>query len=544
MSENKLHETKLQIRAKILSAIVNLQNNHSDMSFVGNTIEDLNTIQDKSAVLDILHKEFLKDNSEIRDYTITFLIGELIEKEQTEKLMFETLANPKINDKIKAKIVNFLRELGQHVNYDQYMTYFENPDEIIDADTIKLLENAKINPESQIDFLDFISALPEAEKTMLIESLNEDYDGDNLANILIPLILSSPYSELAQTAIKALGESRSLLAFPVLQDLLDTMDDLAVKSNVQKSMSSLKLSGIKEDTTGEYYKKLLASSPVYKCFASFPDGHGNVGIIFSRKSEIGFIQTFAVVINDIDGIVDCFGFNEISEGEFERIVSKFYENGRVVQIDEHLCKLLMIDAEKISRLKYKEFSYEYAAWSMITKDVEPTASIDSSVFSKIEMNDFLLKQLYDKDYFDKWFFDVAHSNAFAVLIDKIADNKISDITKINQIIEENKAAIFDSAFLKIFNHRLLLGAYLIKTDNEETFADMLYSLIEDSSVKDKFMTDIIKRSVYEYFLSQKDRYENLKSATSIFTRKANKDLNEIDIKYIKNCITEIENNWV
>lgn len=539
-----MSENKLQIRAKILSAIVNLQNNHSDMSFVGNTIDDLNTIQDKSAVLDILHKELLKDNSEIRDYTITFLIGELIEKEQAEKLMFETLANPKINDKIKAKIVNFLRELGQHVNYDQYLTYFENPDEIIDADTIKLLENAKINPESQIDFLDFINALPEAEKTVLIESLNEDFDGDNLANILIPLILSSPYSDLAQTAIKALGESRSLLAFPVLQDLLNTMDDLAVKANVQKSMSMLKLSGIKEDTTGEYYKKLLAISPVYKCFASFPDGHGNVGLIFSRKNEFDFIQMFATVVNDIDGIIDCFGFNEISEGELERIVSKFYQNGRVVQIDEHLCKLLMVDAEKISRLKYKEFSYEYAAWSMITKDVEAASLIDSSLFSKIEMNEFLLKQLYEKDYFDKWFFDVAHNTEFAALIDKIADNKISDINEINQIIEENKSAIFDSAFLRIFNHRLLLGAYLIKTDNEETFADMLYSLREDSPVKNKFMTDILKRSIYEYFLSQKDRYENLKSATSIFTRKANKDLNEIDIKYIKSCITEIEKNWV
>ena len=494
--------------------------------------------------MDILHKELLKDNSEIRDYTITFLIGELVEKEQAEKLMFETLANPKINDKIKAKIVNFLRELGQHVNYDQYMTYFENPDEIIDADTIKLLENAKINPESQIDFLDFINALPEAEKSMLIESLNEDFDGDNLANILIPLILSSPYSDLAQTAIKALGESRSLLAFPVLQDLLNTMDDLAVKANVQKSMSMLKLSGIKEDTTGEYYKKLLASSPVYKCFASFPDGHGNVGLIFSRKSELGFVQMFATVVNDIDGIIDCFGFNEISEGEFERIVSKFYQNGRVVQIDERLCKLLMVDAEKISRLKYKEFSYEYAAWSMITKDVEAAGSIDSSLFSKIEMNEFLLKQLYEKDYFDKWFFDVAHNDAFASLIDKIADNKILDINEINQIIEENKSSIFDSAFLRIFNHRLLLGAYLIKTDNEETFANMLYALREDSPVKNKFMTDILKRSVYEYFLSQKDRYENLKSATSIFTRKANKDLNEIDIKYIKSCITEIEKNWV
>ena len=55
---------------------------------------------------------------------------------------------------------------------------------------------------------------------------------------------------------------------------------------------------------------------------------------------------------------------------------------------------------------------------------------------------------------------------------------------------------------------------------------------------------MLKKSIYEYFLSQKDRNESIKSATSIFARRANKDLQEIDIKYVENCIKEIEKNWV
>ena len=70
-----MSDNKLQIRAKILSSIVNLQNNTSDRSLVGNTLDDLNKIEDKDTVLDILHKEFLKENTELRDYTITFLIS-------------------------------------------------------------------------------------------------------------------------------------------------------------------------------------------------------------------------------------------------------------------------------------------------------------------------------------------------------------------------------------------------------------------------------------------------------------------------------------
>ena len=542
--ENKLPENKLQIRAKLLSAIINMQNNSQDRAYIKKTLEELNAIVDKDAVLDILNREFLKENSQMRDYTITFLISELTDPQKAEAVMFETLANPKIKDSVKAKAVSFLREAGKHVNYEQYINYFENPDEIIDADTVKLLENARVNPESQIDFLDFLEALPQAEKEMLVESLTQDYDGDNLANILIPIIYANPYGDISQIAISAIGESKSMLAYPVLKWLEENTDDLKVKANVQKSLSLLKLSGIKEDITKEYYKRLLSGSPVYKCFVNFPDGHGNIGLIFSRKNEASFIQMFALVLNDIDGIIDCFGFNEISEGEFDRIVNKFFSNDRVVLADETLCKYLMVNAEKISRLKFQEISYEYAAWVSITRDIDYEDLNLSDGLSKIELNDFLLNQLYDKGYFEKWFFSVSDNEKFAALIDKIADDKICDIKQIETLLNENMPQIFDDAFLKILNRRLLVSAHFARLNNEQTFADMLYSLIDESECKNCFKEDMLKKSIYEYFLSQKDRYESIKSATSIFARRANKDLQEIDIKYVENCIKEIEKNWV
>lgn len=544
MPENKHPENKLQIRAKLLSAIINMQNNSQDRAYIKKTLEELNAIVDKDAVLDILNREFLKENSQMRDYTITFLISELTDPQKAEAVMFETLANPKIKDSVKAKAVGFLREAGKHVNYEQYINYFENPDEIIDADTVKLLENARVNPESQIDFLDFLEALPQAEKEMLVESLTQDYDGDNLANILIPIIYANPYGDISQIAISAIGESKSMLAYPVLKWLEENTDDLKVKANVQKSLSLLKLSGIKEDITKEYYKRLLSGSPVYKCFVNFPDGHGNIGLIFSRKNEASFIQMFALVLNDIDGIIDCFGFNEISEGEFDRIVNKFFSNDRVVLADETLCKYLMVNAEKISRLKFQEISYEYAAWASITRDIDYEDLNLSDGLIKIELNDFLLKQLYDKGYFEKWFFSVSDNEKFAALIDKIADDKICDIKQIETLLNENMPQIFDDAFLKILNRRLLLAAHFARLNEEQTFADILYSLIDESECKNCFKEDMLKKSIYEYFLSQKDRYESIKSATSIFARRANKDLQEIDIKYVENCIKEIEKNWV
>lgn len=536
-------QNKLQIKARLLSSIINLQQNAQNKAYIETEIEELQAIADKSAVFDVLKKELFKENTETRDYTITFLIQELIQLEIIEKSLYEDLANPKINDKIKTKIIVMLREIGKHVSYEEYTTYFTNPDEIIDADTEKLLENAKINPEAQIDFLDFITALPEQEKELLVNSLTEDYDGDNLTNILIPLIMTNPYNEIAQYCIKAIGESKSKLAFPILSWLKENIDDLQVQANVQKSLSLLKLSGIKEDETKEYYKKILSNSPVYTCLASYPDGHGNIGIIFSRRNDAGLIQMFALVVNDIDGIIDCFGFNEISDGEFERIVNKFYQQNLVSEVSAEFCKYIMLESEKITRLKYQVVPYEYIIWKMLTNDIEEYKPEFKENLSKVELNKFLLEQVAQQGYFDKWFFTTNDNSEFATLINKIDEKKISDCSEFEQLIFEEKNNIFNNTMMSLLNNRLLICAYLTTNDDKNVFGNLLFSLIENSETKEHFMNEYLKKSIYQHFLTERDRYESIKNTTSIFKRKASNDLNSIDIKYIQTCINNIEEYW-
>lgn len=536
-------ENKLQIRAKVLSAIVGLQNNSQNVDFIKQTIKDLSEISDKSTLLSVLSKEFLKENSEIKDYTIAFLMNELINKEALELHLFELLANPKIKDSIKAKVVSVLRENGKHVNYEQYVNYFENPDEIIDADTAKLLENARVNPESQIDFLDFMNALPDEEKEMLVTSLADDYDGDNLANILIPIILSQPYSDISQIAIKSIGETKSHLAYPVLKWLEENIDELSVKANIQKSLSLLKLSGVKEDITKEYYKKLLENSPVYKCLMNYPDGHGNNGIIFSRKNEAGFIQMFALVINDIDGIIDCFGFNEISEGEFNRILKKFYINENIVEISPEICKYFICNAEKISRLKFKEISYEYIAWKSIINDIDYNEIDLTQNLKKVNVDEKLLNKLYEKSYFDKWFITTSDNEEFDKLTDTLVEKKSVSAELFLEEAKKVKDQIFTPVFLQHLNRRLVVSSYLDSISFNEFESSLLYSLTDDTEIKELFLTDILKKSIYEFFLNEKERYESLQKATTIFAQKANKDSAKIDIDFVKNSINEIEEKW-
>ena len=531
-------ESKLQIRARVLSAIVDLQKpaNRNPQSITA-ILASLADISDKNTILETILKELKTENTDDKQHILFFMISELLDKNKVEEAFLKELANPSVSDGIKSNLINILRGLGNHLNYDDYLNYLKNPEEIIDADTTRLLSNAIVNPEAQIDFLDFINALPETEAGMLLESLNSDYEGDNLANILSPLILSKPCSELGLQAIRNIGASKSQLALNTLKNVLENVDNLKVKAAAQKSINLLRLSGIKEDKTDEFYKNILSSSPVFKCYTNLPDGHGNLGIIFSRKNKYNYIQMFALVINDIDGIVDCFGFNEISEPEFERIVAKFFSADEITEVTAEFCKYMLVNAEKITRLMYDEMPYEYVAWKTIINDI-PYTELDLTQNAKqIGLNKFLLKQIYKTGYFDKWFFDKR-----SILGDFFTN--IENSKNISLIFETDLNTLLTPEIINSLCYRLILTSYLLRAEGHSINADIIYSLSFDSDIRKEFFENIIKKSIYEYFLNRKEQYYSSDTAKSIFTRKKEEERKKIDIDYIESVLREIEEKWV
>ncbi len=536
-------DNKLQIRAKLLSAIAELQIcSKENRNIPAKIINELKNIEDKKSIVEILVKEIIKDTSENKLIILTFLLQELVDKEQIETVIINELVNPKLSDNIKTKLVNVLRSIGRHVNYEEYTTFFENPDEIIDADTSVLLNKAIANPAAQIDFLDFLNALPETEQDMLLSSLNEDYDGDNIANILTPVILSKPYSELAKTAIRYIGESKSKLAIPTLHWVLDNIDEESIRSQAQKSLNLLKLTGFSQDETESFYREILSDYPVYKCYASLPDGHGNIGLIFSRRTPEKLLHMFSVVLNDIDGIIECFGFNDISDSEFLRIVKKFYDYDTVVEVSPEFCRYLTENAEKLTRLKYRDISYEYIAWKTLLKDISVSGINLTEGLKETELSVEALDLLYNAGYFKNWFFEKNDSEEFKNFIEEIEHiNSIDFYENLMSLKKQKFDNIFNPVETKRINNRLLLTAYLLQHSDKENIADLVYTLSDPSDYKHIFLDNMLKKSIYEYFLNEKERYYDLKKSQSIFTRKQN---NNIDIKFVEFAISEIEKHWV
>ena len=212
-----------------------------------------------------------------------------------------------------------LKDLGNKIDYEVISGYFEQFNELINQETKELLDSAIMNPEAQIDFMDFLNALTDNDKIVLIKSLEEDYANDALANILIPVFLFYRNTEVGDVALEILARTKSQLAFHALEGAKKYTNS----TSINKAISELKLSGIRVDNTVDFYKEILKESKPYKSYISFPDGHGNMALIFSRIRANKTLQFLAVVINPRYGILDAFGFNSMTERDFYKIVDKF-----------------------------------------------------------------------------------------------------------------------------------------------------------------------------------------------------------------------------
>ncbi len=452
----------------------------------------LDSQNDKEILIKLLFKEISNRDSDKN--LVKFLIMRYCPVNKTVEHLWNIIKNNLSTNQAKIFALDFLRDIDTNWTYDDFDKYLDNPDEFIDSDTRKILDSAIANPEVQIDFMDFLSSLPDDDKITLLNSLANDYSEDELANMLIPVFLSSQTSETGKTALEILGNSKSRLAFHALNSALENADESIVPL-IKKNISTLKLSGIREDNSKEFYKNLLKNSKPYKFCLTYPDGHGNQAVIFSRLEQSGKVRFVAIVIDDYKGIRDCFGFNEISQFECNAIIERFYRGQRALNVKPEILKTILNNAEKLS---YK-LPYEYVCWKNLLSDIEPERIKLNYEIKKLSDNEF--EDILKYDFTDYWFLNADYSDEFEDLIKLSAQTETKDF---DRIIDENVDKVFYTEEKRVWTERILNVAILKHLAGDETAAKNLYSLYNDKELIREFFKNILRKSLYEYWFAQKD----------------------------------------
>ncbi len=454
----------------------------------------LDSQSDKKIICKLLFKEI--NNSDSDKNLLKFLLLRYCPAKELSEKLWSIIKNSMTSNQAKIFALDLLRDIDSNWSYDECEQYLDNPDELVDADTKRILDNAIADPEVQIDFLDFLASLSDSDKVTLLKSLGNDYSKDELANMLVPVFMSMSDTEVGKVALDILGNSKSQLAYHALNSSLDFVDEKLVPA-VKRNLSILKIAGIREDNSLEFYKKLLKNSKPYKFCITYPDGHGNQAIIVSRTTSGGNMQFVAIVIDDYHGIKDCFGFNNITRFECNTIIERFYRGQRALDIEPAILKSILINAEKLSKHK---MPYEYVCWRNLLADIEPKPLKLNYKISQLSQKQF--EEILVYDFTDYWFLNSTYSDEFEEFLREI---EMISCEKYDEFIDQNVEKVFYPEENIIWTNRILNCALLKHLAGEEKAAQNLYSLYNDKKLIRELYKNILRKSVYEYYFAKDDK---------------------------------------
>lgn len=454
----------------------------------------LDSQSDKKIICKLLFKEI--NNSDSDKNLLKFLLLRYCPAKELSEKLWSIIKNSMTSNQAKIFALDLLRDIDSNWSYDECEQYLDNPEELVDADTKRILDNAIADPEVQIDFLDFLASLSDDDKITLLKSLGNDYSKDELANMLVPVFMSMSDTEVGKVALDILGNSKSQLAYHALNSSLDFVDEKLVPA-VKRNLSILKIAGIREDNSLEFYKKLLKNSKPYKFCITYPDGHGNQAIIVSRTTSGGNMQFVAIVIDDYHGIKDCFGFNNITRFECNTIIERFYRGQRALDIEPAILKSILINAEKLSKHK---MPYEYVCWRNLLADIEPKPLKLNYKISQLSQKQF--EEILVYDFTDYWFLNSTYSDEFEEFLREI---ETISCEKYDEFIDQNVEKVFYPEENIVWTNRILNCALLKHLAGEEKAAQNLYSLYNDKKLIRELYKNILRKSVYEYYFAKDDK---------------------------------------
>ena len=538
--------SKLQIRAKVLSVISEIKSlQYRNEEAFQKYLKELDEISDKKAMLDIFLKEYIKLEED--DYPFcACLLKELIPlKDITDKAM-DYLKSSAYSDECKYKIVQMLRISGGNYNYSELPEYFDNPDEIMDLETKRLLDSAVFNPESMLDFLDFVSAVSENDRNLLLKSLSLDYNGDELANIVYPVLYSDFSDEFILQAIDILLDSKSSLAIAPFEYLIKVSSNEKIVSACNLGLKKLKLAGASKEKANEYFKNILRNSKPAQCFVTIPDGSGKQALLTTRKQNDNY-SLAAFVISDLSGITDCFGFFNISKNEVLKVINKFCNSEGHYIVPNEYVKSQIIASQQLNIDNKLYFPYEFICWKPVIEDVEPM-NISLKTYAEENCNIQPVSNeeaisLLVEEYTLRWFLTPSDNDIIRDITENIYNQQSIDIKEINKMLKDNINNVFNAEITDIWINRFYNLIYILSNNDRKQEADIFYSILKNEELFELFKQIIVQRSVFNYFVALKENTKNSFFTTNIF-RKRNSNENKYDIKQLNNIIDILKRGWL
>ena len=136
--------------------------------------------------------------------------------------------------------MSLMKQKGLDFNYKDIVDYVDNPEELAHSGVKSFLNNALYDAEVQIDLLDFYINIPQNEKIYFLNNLQDEFEGDNLANAFSILAQLKLENEEFNIILNTLLELDSPYALSGLKCILEQRKiDSKTKTKLKKEPLAL-----------------------------------------------------------------------------------------------------------------------------------------------------------------------------------------------------------------------------------------------------------------------------------------------------------------
>jgi hypothetical protein len=312
------------------------------------------------------------------------LLCELYTLAQLQDPLWELIENPTLSDAAKDIANLVLRHLGDGADPEAYLAYLNDPEGLIQKETERMLSLSGDNPEALVDFMDFLLSLPDEDQLDLLRSLAGDVPPDLLAHLLLPLLATFPSPPVWERALTLLPVPVSGQGVTTLKNLLVALQSPQLKTHLgEEAVANLRKLTQKRLNKASGATKAPAAEPAptlvpwqqrltpVNAYTTLPDGLGNMPFILCWQWPNQDYAVVSLVLNDVEGITDCFGHFQLSQNEFDRLLALFYRELARIELPLPAAVEHTLDAAEANWLRGNALPHEFTCWQGLLEAFKP-----------------------------------------------------------------------------------------------------------------------------------------------------------------------------
>ncbi|MDH4378553.1 MAG: hypothetical protein QE263_01420 [Vampirovibrionales bacterium] len=492
--------------------------------------EALEALNDRPTVCQVLVKELTQTTEgETRNRLAEILMAVGSVKLLQEPL-WELIASATTEDALKDVAHLVLRQLGDETDPNLFLEYLNDPETLIGSETARMLGQAQTNPEAMVDFVDFILSLPIHEQLSLLQSLASEYPAAHQARLWEALWAHQPHERLSnwlETTLLGTDDS----------SLMPVLERLGRQFGVEKFKREARKSRLKGGDAIAVAAKhaIVEETQLNTCYATLPDGMGHQAFMVTRRHPNGDVCLMAVAVSHTQGLLDCFGFYQLSDVEVTQLVTKFHTTTLQIPLPPSMVKAWLEDAHRASVSQKRPIPYEYTLWCALLDDApflenSLPALLAESVTQQLQHTksswERMTHQLYLHPDFDTWFLEERDDETAAWLCEQALlvvsqalqglslqappENEADTFAKVQTTLETLGEAFVTAFWATETRHhlieRLKRAAFLLAAGEVGTFARLAateaYRLesSSDTPIETPFIRDFVRRSMVEHLI--------------------------------------------